>query len=281
MNSNRQISVSASACQPKKSMVLPDSPGRAGEDGLEIGGLEQQVDGENAERKTEIADAVDHEGLDRRRVRRRLLIPETDQEVAGETDALPAEEQLDQIVRGHQHQHREGEQAEIAEEARPVRILVHVADGIEVHERGDGVDHHQHHGGQRVDAERPRHLQIAGIDPGKQRDPDDITVQEADIDQHQPGECCGNEQKSRGNELSRARTLRRRFGDVVVVVAVVVMGISGMRVIAMPVLVMFDHIAARVARMRPEDRDQAGQNGAQQRQKDDCLNHSCFSPSSD
>jgi hypothetical protein len=33
--------------------------------------------------------------------------------------------------------------------------------------------------------------------------------------------------------------------------------------------------------MRTEDRDQAGQNGAQQRQKDDCLNHSCLSPSSD
>ena len=27
MNSSRQVSVSASACQPKKSMVLPDSPG--------------------------------------------------------------------------------------------------------------------------------------------------------------------------------------------------------------------------------------------------------------
>jgi hypothetical protein len=44
-------------------------------------------------------------------------------------------------------------------------------------------------------------------------------------------------------------------------------------VIAMPVVVMLDLIATRVARMRPEDRDQAGQNGAQQRQKDDCLNH--------
>src|SRR5207245_5344652 len=41
-------------------------------------------------------------------------------------DAFPAEEHLDQIVRGHQHQHRKGEQAEIAEEPRPVRILVHV-----------------------------------------------------------------------------------------------------------------------------------------------------------
>ena len=64
--------------------------------------------------------------------------------------------------------------------------------------------------------------------------------------------------------------------------AMLVMGIGGMRVIAMPVIVMFDRIAARVARMRPIDRDQAGQNGAQQRQKDDCLNHSCaLSPSSD
>ena len=60
---------------------------------------------------------------------------------------------------------------------------------------------------------------------------------------------------------------------VVAVIVMVVMGISGMGVIAMPVVVMLDRIAARVARMRAEDRDQAGQNGAQQRQKDDCLNH--------
>jgi hypothetical protein len=79
--------------------------------------------------------------------------------------------------------------------------------------------------------------------------------------------------------------LRRRLGDVVVIMAVivmamVVMGIGGVRVIAMPVVVMLDRITARIARMRPEDRDQAGQNGAQQRQKDNCLNHSCVSPSS-
>ena len=63
----------------------------------------------------------------------------------------------------------------------------------------------------------------------------------------------------------------------VVIMAMVVMGVSRMGVSAMPVVVMMlDRIAARVARMRPEDRDQAGQNGAQQRQKDDCLNHSRF-----
>ena len=64
----------------------------------------------------------------------------------------------------------------------------------------------------------------------------------------------------------------------VVVMAMVVMGGSRMGMIAMPVVVVLDRIAARVARMRPEQRDQAGQNGAQQRQKDDCLNHSCAQP---
>ena len=65
-----------------------------------------------------------------------------------------------------------------------------------------------------------------------------------------------------------------------VVVTMIVMGGRRVRVIAMPVAVMLDLIAARIARMCPIDRDQAGQNGAQQRQKDDCLNHSCVSPSS-
>ena len=61
---------------------------------------------------------------------------------------------------------------------------------------------------------------------------------------------------------------------VMVVVPMVVMGASRMGVSAMRVVVMMlNRIAARVARMRTEDRDQAGQNGAQQRQKDDCLNH--------
>ena len=58
-----------------------------------------------------------------------------------------------------------------------------------------------------------------------------------------------------------------------VIVAMVVMGISGVCMIAMPMTVMLDLITARIALMRAEDRDQAGQNGAQQRQKNNCLNH--------
>ena len=171
---------------------LARQPRRSGEDRLEIRRVEQHEDGEDAQREAEIADAVDDKGLDRRRVRRGLVVPEADQEIAGETDTFPAEEQLDQIVSSHQHQHRKGEQRQIGKEPRPIRILVHVADGIEVHEGRDGVDHHQHHGGQRIDAQRPRYLQVAGIDPREQRYPG-VVVHEADIDQRHPGQRRGNE----------------------------------------------------------------------------------------
>jgi hypothetical protein len=50
---------------------------------------------------------------------------------------------------------------------------------------------------------------------------------------------------------------------------------------AMRVIVMLDRIAARIARMRAEYRYQAGEYRADQRQKDDCLNHPRFNPSSD
>ncbi len=70
------------------------------------------IDGEDAEREAEIADAVDDEGLDRRGVGGGPVVPEADQQIGAEPDALPAEEQLHEIVRRHQHQHEEGEQAD-------------------------------------------------------------------------------------------------------------------------------------------------------------------------
>ncbi len=108
-----------------------DERGRLREHGVEIDAADQHEDRENAEREAEVADAVDDEGLDRGGVGFGLVIPEADQQIAREADALPAEEQLHQIVGRHQHQHGEGEHRQIAEEARPVGVLFHVADGIQ------------------------------------------------------------------------------------------------------------------------------------------------------
>jgi hypothetical protein len=116
------------------------------EDGAEIDRPGHHEHRKNAEPEAEIADAVDDEGLNGGGIRFRLVIPESDQEIACEPDALPAKKQLHQIVGGHQHQHREGEHRQIAEETRPVRVLFHVADGIEVDECGHRGYHHQHDG---------------------------------------------------------------------------------------------------------------------------------------
>ena len=141
--------------------VLPASSAARGKIAAKRDRAEQHEDQEDAEREAEVADAVDDEGLDGGGVGGGLLVPEADQQIGGEAHAFPAEEQLHEVVGRHQRQHGEGEQRQIGEEARPVRILGHVADGVEVHERRDRGDHDQHHRRQRVDAEGPVDLKVA------------------------------------------------------------------------------------------------------------------------
>src|SRR3546814_2317947 len=74
----------------------------------------------------------------------RPFVPEPDQQVGGEADALPPEEHLHEVVGRHQHQHEEGEQAEIGEEARLVGVVRHVADGVDVHHGGDAGRSEEH-----------------------------------------------------------------------------------------------------------------------------------------
>ncbi len=55
-------------------------------------------DEENAEHETEVADAVDDEGLDRRRIGGRPVVPEADQQIGSQTNAFPAEEHLGKVI---------------------------------------------------------------------------------------------------------------------------------------------------------------------------------------
>ena len=97
--------------------------------------------------------------------RRRPRVPKADEQVGHHADALPAEEQLHEVVRHHQHQHREREQRDVAEEALIAVVIVHVADGVDVHhQRHEG--HHRHHqGGQTIDQEADLDLQPVADQP--------------------------------------------------------------------------------------------------------------------
>ena len=68
-------------------------------------------------------------------------------------DRFPAEEQLQEVVAHHEHQHREREQRDVAEEPLVARVVVHVADRVDVHgERHERHDHH-HQRGEMIDQE--------------------------------------------------------------------------------------------------------------------------------
>ena len=95
----------------------------------------------------------------------RLLVPEADQQVGHQADAFPAEEQLHEVVRRHQHQHGEGEEREVSEEARPRRVVGHVADRVDVDEERHRRHDDEHDGGQRVDAKGPGGGELAGGEP--------------------------------------------------------------------------------------------------------------------
>ena len=87
---------------------------------------------ENAENETEVADAVDDErfiagdGIDV------IVVPEADQKIRTETDALPADKQQEQIVAHDQHKHEKDKQVEVDKKAHHVRVMAHVTQGIEM-----------------------------------------------------------------------------------------------------------------------------------------------------
>jgi hypothetical protein len=266
---------------------LADQRRRLREHRVEIDRADEIEQREYAERETEVADAVDDKSLDRGRVRRRLVVPEADQQIAREADALPSEEQLHEVVRGHQHQHREGEQREIAEETRPAGILVHVADGIEVHEAGDRRHDDQHHGGQRVDAQRPVDRQLAGQHPGEYRNAQRLTV-EADLHEGDPRQHAGDQQEGGRDQLGQAGARRRRLAHMRMIVLVmqrlvvrVVECRAAMRLRLMRMRSVIGRVVFHPGRRAfagqegscAEQRDQPGQNGAEQRQKDDGQIH--------
>ena len=177
---------------------------RPREDVIEADRVHQHEEQEEAERHAEIADPIDDERLDRRRVRRGFAVVEPDEQIGGNADALPAEEQLHHVVGCHQRQHREGEERQIGEEPGPVgfallplRVGMHVAEAVEVHERRDRGHHHEHDRGEPVEPDRPVRGEGAAVD-----EPEDVDLLgfALESDEHEPAQHGGQEQQPGGDD---------------------------------------------------------------------------------
>ena len=98
--------------------------------------------------------------------RRGTGVPEPDEQVRHHADTFPAEEQLHEVVRHHQHEHREGEQRNVTEETLIAVVVGHVADGVDVHQERHERHHGHHQGGKAVDQEADLDVQSVAQQPG-------------------------------------------------------------------------------------------------------------------
>ena len=124
------------------------------------------VEQEHRHEEPEVPDPVDDERL---LPGVRLLAvgePVADQQVAAETDALPADEHHRVARAHHQHEHEEDEEVQVREVARVAHVVPHVADAEDVDEEAD-ARHHQHHDHRElVELDGGVDGQRAGDDPG-------------------------------------------------------------------------------------------------------------------
>ncbi len=111
------------------------------------------VQHEHAEQETRVADAVGDEGLLAGARIGQVVEPEADQQVRGQADAFPADEQHQHRAAEHQQQHEEQEQVQVGEEAAEALVVRHVADRVDVDHRADAGDDQRHHRTQAVEVE--------------------------------------------------------------------------------------------------------------------------------
>ena len=113
-------------CSPKWSEDIHHVAGRlvrARENILVIERAEAVPDQEQAKHEAEVSDAVDEERFRGGGAGGRTIIPVADEQIGTEPDGFPKNEELQQVVRHDQHQHREGEQGDIGEEAGIARFF--------------------------------------------------------------------------------------------------------------------------------------------------------------
>ena len=119
----------------------------------------------DAQNETKVTHAVDQKSLHVGKDSCRFIEPETDQEIRHQTNRLPAEKKLKQVVAHHQHQHGEGEQGDVGKETVVSVVLFHVANCVDVDHQGNKGHHTHHHGGEAIDHEADFHLQAAHNHP--------------------------------------------------------------------------------------------------------------------
>ncbi len=123
----------------------------AGDGGvLEIQRAVGDPEEEYTQGEAEIAHPIDQKGLQPRGRGRRLLEPETDQQVAAQAHRLPEDIEEQEVAGRDQHGHGEDEQADVGEESPIAHVSAHVADRVDGHQQRDERHRGEHDGRERI-----------------------------------------------------------------------------------------------------------------------------------
>ena len=104
--------------------------------------------------KTGVTNPVDDKGLFPGAGLFVVRIPKANEQIGAQPDAFPAHEEQQDIIAQHQQQHGGGKEVEIGKIAHHIVVVGHIADGIDVDEKADPGDDHDHGAGQGIDPQR-------------------------------------------------------------------------------------------------------------------------------
>src|SRR5665647_3590154 len=139
--------------------------GGAGHQRLDLERVQLREQQEEPDDQSRVADARDDEGLAPRVDALQVPLPERDEQVAAQADALPAEVEQQQVVGEHQDQHRCHEQVHVDEEAREPLVALHELRGVQVDEEADDRDDEDEDHAHRIQVEGDLRRQPAGVEP--------------------------------------------------------------------------------------------------------------------
>ena len=134
-----------------------------------------------------VSDAGDDKGLAPGSGVLLLRVPEADQGVGAEADPFPPQVKERQVFGQDQGQHGKDKDVQQGKVTGKVRIVLHVADGVQVNQAADKGDHQGHGKGKLVQVERYRGLEVEVRQPGCVLDP--CRSVELECGQHGADEC--------------------------------------------------------------------------------------------
>ena len=94
-----------------------------------------------------------------------------DEQITGDADQFPKDEQHQKVVRQHDAEHRESEQAQSRKIAGEPAVIAHVTPGVNVDRAADASDDEQHQQAEGIEPQAEVHLQFANLQPDHERFP--------------------------------------------------------------------------------------------------------------